>query len=777
MNQSRTSRLYLLLVLLTIGQIGNAQQFTQTIKGRITDAESRQPIVGATVLVLGMQSIKGATTDTKGYFKLSEVPVGRHSIKISSVGYDENLIQELVVGSGKEVELSIQLNESLQQLAEVNVKSQKEYGAALNEMASVSARSFSVEQAKRYAAAINDPARMALSFAGVASNSDDSNALIIRGNSPKGVLWRMEGVEIPNPNHFGEEGSTGGGISALSVNVLANSDFFTSAFPAEYGNATSGVFDLKLRKGNNEKREYAMQLGVMGLDVAAEGPLGKKGGASYLANYRYSTLAILSGLGINPAGDATPEFQDGAFKLHFPIKQKAMLSVWGMGGLSRQIRRRVLSTDAFHSDRGVLGLNYVHFINERTYTEVIASWAAFRTTYEYNRTDRIDWEKNNYTNQAYRLSGMIHHKINARHALRTGLIMSNLSYKLYDIDVLANTSRERINQRGYTQLWQAYGQWKYRVSPAFTLNLGTHLLGLRLNRSTSIEPRLGLRWQVAPRHALTGGVGIHSRTEAISMYLAQVRVSDTRTEAVNRQLKLMKSLHSVLGYEYRPAGTWRLQVEGYYQHHYQVPIGPTGTKSAFLRTESLLNLMDGYVTDSLVSDGKGRNYGVELTVERFLTRGVYLLATTSLYQAKYTARDGVERNSRFNGNFVQNVLAGKEWKVGRKQSNLLALNLRGLWAGGNRYIPIDLAASRKAGRTIRNYTAAYSEQLPAYFRLDTRISFTKNRKRSTSTVSIDVQNLTNRANFYQPLYDNATKSIRFDTQMGLIPILNWRLEF
>lgn len=754
-----------------------AQTYTQTIKGRIIDSESRQAVVGATVMVTSMQPAKGVTTDVEGYFRLSGVPVGRHSLRISSVGYDENVIQELVVGSGKEVELSIQLSESLRLLEEVKVKAQKEHGTPLNDMASVSARSFSVEQTKRYAAAINDPARMALSFAGVASNSDDSNALIIRGNSPKGVLWRMEGVEIPNPNHFAEEGATGGGISALSINVLSNSDFFTSAFPAEYGNATSGVFDLKMRKGNSEKREYAMQLGVMGLDVAAEGPIGRKKGASYLANYRYSTLAILEKLGFSPAGDATPLFQDGAFKLHFPIRQKATLSVWGMGGLSKQIRNRTLSTDAFHSDRGVVGLKYVHLINERTFAEFIASWAAFRSTYEYNRTDRVDWESQNYTNTALRFSALLHHKFNAQHSLRTGLIMSNLGYNLFDIDVFGNNRRVLIDQAGDTQLIQAYAQWKYRISNNLTLNAGAHLMRLRLNNNTSLEPRLGIRWQAKPQHAFTGGLGVHSRTEAISMYLAQVRVSDTRTEAINRNLKLMRSVHWVGGYEFRPNSAWRLQTELYFQQHTNVPIGPVATQNVFLQTESLLNLMEGYVADSLVSAGTGRNYGIELTVERFLTNVIYLLSTTSLYEAKYTPRDGLERDSRFNGNFVQNVLAGKEWKLGKKKSNVLAFNIRALWAGGNRYVPIDLPASIKAGRTIRNFKAAYTEQLPNYFRLDTRLSYTKNKKRSTSTVSLDIQNVSNRLNLYQPFYDNGSKTIRFDSQMGLIPVLNWRLEF
>lgn len=239
----------------------------------------------------------------------------------------------------------------------------------------------------------------------------------------------------------------------------------------------------------------------------------------------------------------------------------------------------------------------------------------------------------------------------------------------------------------------------------------------------------------------------------------------------------MKSAHFVLGYEFRPREDWRWQVEAYYQRHYDVAIGTPNAKTPFLRAESLLNLMDGYTTDSLVSDGTGRNYGADITIEKFLTQGFYFIFTNSFYQAKYTARDGVERNSRFNGKFVQNILLGKEWKMGKTKTNTLAVNVRSLWAGGNRYVPIDLAQSQKRNTTVRVYERSYEEQLPNYFRFDTRLSFTKNHRRTTSTVSLDIQNLFNRTNLYQPFYDSATKSLQFDTQLGLVPIINWRLEF
>lgn len=439
---------FLLLTICSFGFNLIAQPLTQTIKGKVVDIETRQPLIGANVTVVSTNPQKGSSTDTEGNFKITEIPVGRHALKITFLGYENGLVQELVVGTGKEIDLTIRLTESLQQLDAVTIKASTQQGTALNDMATVSARSFSVEQVKRYAAAINDPARMALTYAGVAGNSEQSNALIIRGNSPKGVLWRMEGVEIPNPNHFAEEGATGGGISALSVNVLSNSDFFTGAFPAEYGNATSGVFDLKLRKGNQDKREYAVQVGVMGADIAAEGPFSQKNKASYLVNYRYSSLELLKRIGIKIAGDATPDFQDAAFKLHVPVGKIGALSLWGMGGLSRQIQQRTTQNDAFHSNRAVVGLNYTHFITNKSFLDASLSWAASQQTYDASQLKRVYIREENFTNQAYRLSVQFNHKFNPQHSLRIGGIVSNLHFDLLDKTLDGTKTSIFLDQKG-----------------------------------------------------------------------------------------------------------------------------------------------------------------------------------------------------------------------------------------------------------------------------------------------------------------------------------------
>lgn len=752
-------------------------QPTQTVKGRVVDTESQQPVIGANVIVTSVTPILGGVTDTEGNFRIEKVPVGRHSFKITSIGYDDAFVQEINVGSGKEVELNIKLTESFKALNEVIVKAQKENGAPLNDMVSVSGRSFTVDQTKRFAASVNDPARMAMSFAGVAATDDGSNQLIIRGNSPKGMLWRMEGVEIPNPNHFAQEGASGGGISALSANVLGNSDFLTGAFPAEYGNATSGVFDLKLRKGNNEKREYAMQAGILGLDFAAEGPIGAKGGASYLANYRYSTLSVLNKIGVNLNGDASIDFQDGAFKVYIPYDDKVVVSVWGLGGISTSKVNDEDMNETFKSNRGMVGVNYLRYINSKSYMENIVSYSATSQTGDFYDKNIDATYQQKFVNQALRLSSLYNYKLNARNTVRLGVIINHLDFNLYDKDNEDGPYEINVDRKGNTQLFQAYAQWKSRLTPTVTVNAGLHGMLLALNNRYSIEPRVCVRWAVAPRSTVSFGAGLHSKTESISTYFAQVKVSDDKTDLLNKNLKLTKSAHLVAGYEFRPSASWRVLAETYYQHHYNIPIGPPNTTTPYLLHNSQLNEISGFVSDSLTSDGKGRSYGLELTVEKSLTAGIYLMSTTSLYQSKYTGRDGIERDSRFNGKYVQNLLAGKEWRVGKNKTNIFAANIKLLAAGGNRATPVDLEKSREKGRTERDWSRSYSEQLPAYFRTDLRVSYTKNKKRTTSTISLDIQNVTNRLNAFDRYYNKKEDRVKLITQTGMLPILNYRLEF
>jgi hypothetical protein len=326
-------RIALLFSLCVLSIFVQAQTLSQTIRGRVFDADSRRPIAEANLMVLGTNPIIATSSSADGTYRLSQVPVGRQNIRISLLGYEEKTLSNMLVVAGKEMVLEIELRESFKNLKDVVISSGANKSRVANDMALVSARGFSVEETKRYAGAINDPARMVASYAGVNSDGSGNNDIIVRGNNPRNIQWRLEGVEIPNPNHFASEGLTGGPINALNSQMLANSEFYTGAFNPQYGNALAGIFDMKLRTGNNEKREYSFSLGVLGTDITLEGPFKKGSQSSYLANYRYSTLSLLDQAGIVDF-NGVPKYQDGSFKLFFPTKNAGTFTVFGLAGRS-----------------------------------------------------------------------------------------------------------------------------------------------------------------------------------------------------------------------------------------------------------------------------------------------------------------------------------------------------------------------------------------------------------------------------------------------------------
>ena len=784
----------LILLITVLPALIYSQELTQTVKGKVTDMDTKTPLPGANFILLsGTNIVKGTSTDSDGNFKLEKVPVGRQNFKITFIGYEEVFLNEILVGSGREVVLNIEMKESVADLEEVTVFANQDRSEPLNQMASVSATQITVESTSRIAAGINDPGRTAQSFAGVSSADDEGNELVIRGNSPRGMLWRMEGIEIPNPNHFTNgEGGSGGGVSALSTQVLANSDFFTGAFPAEYGNALSGVFDLKLRNGNYEKNEYAFQLGVLGAQAALEGPLKKGSEASYLFNYRYSTLKLLSKVGIDiSGGDIIPEWQDLSYKFYIPTKKAGYFSVWGLGGISSAGSTVVQDTSkwVYRSDRyqdtedhqiGIAGIthNYL-FANSKTYIKTVA---AFSYTKDGVTVDSLDYdlkpsvyEDDNFTYNTFSVNSLINHKFNAKHVLMGGIIFHNRGYNL-DVMKLNDETRileRQIKSKGNTQVFESYLQWKYRLSEKIDINSGLHYTYLALNRDYSIEPRLGIRWDLNKQHRLNFGAGLHSKIEPISIYLAERELSDGSIVRPNEDLKITKAAHVVLGYNWNFTRDFRLKTEVYYQYLYDVPVDPNDTTN----TVSALNFSSGFTNEKLTNQGTGRNYGVELTLEKFFSNNWYMLTTASLFESKYTMPDGVERNTLFNSKYIFNVVGGKEFEVGKHKQNILGLNVRTMWRGGYRTTPLDLEASHAQNQEVRDYSRAFETKAPDYFRIDGGISFRKNKPTWSWIVSLDIQNVTSRLNVWDEYYSSETGKIEKSYMNGLIPILNYRIEF
>ena len=788
-------RFFLNALFLTLPMALLAQQ---TVRGTITDKDSKQAIPFANILLKDSNPPIGTTSDENGKFTLSDVPIGKQTLILSFLGYETFTLPNINVTAGKEVVLEINLVESFAALDEVVIVAEKRKEKTVNEFTSVSAGTLNPEQANLYAASLGDPARQVQNFAGVTGGGDDlNNEIVIRGNSPNTLLWRLEGVEVPNPNHFTR--LTGGSVSMLSANVLAKTDFFTSAFPAEYGNGIAGVFDLRFRKGNNQKRETTIDVGVLGLGFSTEGYFSKTSKASYLVNYRYSTLGFLEKLGLNLTDGFNPTFQDLNYNINLPTTKFGTFNMYGLLGKnasnSSETENEDIdenpSTDNFtnktKSDEStfITGLGHRVFIKDQTYLKTNMTYSsndAKQNDVLQNSgvVDPLDSELFDSKSEAFRLSSFINHKFNSKHTLRSGFTLSHLkekntlSFTDKNDDGTLSTSKDEIN--GTANVFQSYVQWKYRMTENFTLNSGLHFLHFGKTNSSAIEPRLGLNYKLNNVHSFSFGAGLHSRAEQLPLYLTK---DATNTNFLNTNLKLSKALHYVVGYNWRINKNTLFKAEAYYQHLFDIPIdnsGQTGYNAINAQSFDIFEIKG----TPLTNDGKGRNYGLEFTLERFLNKGFYYLSTLSLYDSKYKVGNGNYLNTRFNGNYVFNLLSGKEFAVGTTGNKTFGINAKFVLAGGQRFTGIDEAASI-AGQTEVYSTTPFTEKVKAYSRFDLGINYQWNKTKTTHNLSLNIQNITSRINTTELDYffDELTNRIvtTKSEQNGLIPVLKYSINF
>jgi len=777
-----------LLMLISLPSLLFAQNNTQNIRGVVTDKLSQTPLTGVVVQIASIQ--KSSSSDANGNFTLSNIPPDRYDISATFLGYKTITIPNVVVTSGKEVIIDIAMEESYKQIGEVLVKANNKEGT-VNKLATVSARTFSMEEVNRYAGGRSDPARLAANFAGVSAPDDSRNDIVIRGNSPVGVLWRIDGMNVTNPNHFASVGTTGGAVSALNTNLLKNSDFFTSAFPAEYGNATAGVFDLGFRNGNNKKSETTLQMGVItGLEASTEGPFSKKSDASYLIGYRYALAGVAQTLGVDIGTTATPSYQDLSFKINSGKSKFGKFSLFGIlatstieiaGGSSNTLYGNGNQVD-FASKIGIVGLNHIKQINAKSYISTTAGLnysSTDQTGYSYDRPTSTSFikEVNNVAKTSYNFSTSYNSKINARLFFKAGIqdeiIGLDLFYK--SKNMILDSYQQIWDYNSSTNFAQAFAHFKYSLTEKLNLNAGVHAQQFFLNNSTAIEPRLGLTYLVTNKSSFNFGYGLHSQMQPINVYFLQSTDANGTTVYNNKNLDFTKSHHVVLGYNIQPFNDWRIKSEVYYQSIYNVPV------TSFSSSYSMLNTGSTFKTDlqdSLVNSGTGENYGMELTLEKFFSKGYYGLFTSSIYSSKYVGSDGIERNSAFNGKYVFNILAGKEWKVGAQKRNKFSADIKFTNAGGRAYTPIDLTASNATGREQLS-TDAYSSYYDNYYRLDVKVGFVLNssKRKLSQSFSLDLQNVTDHDNVFSMSYDNRRQSLSTTYQLGFFPNVIYKLQF
>lgn len=757
-----------------------AQDYTQTVRGKIIDKQTQTELVGVNIIILNTDPIIGATTDLDGNFRMENVKVGRHSFQISMLGYNTITLSDIIVSSGKESMLNIEMEESVNMLGAVEITGSKKRETN-NRMAMLSARTFSVEETQRYADGNDDPSRMVTSYAGVVATGLTNNGIVVRGNAPKGLLWRLEGVEISSPNHFANMVTFGGGgLSAISSQVLSNSDFFTSAFPAEYGNALSGVFDLKMRTGNNEKREHTFSIGSNGIDIASEGPFKKGKKSTYLFNYRYSTLALLTPILPDEAGII--KFQDLSFKLNFPTKKYGTFTLWGLGALDNQLHKAEFDStqwvnkidkleSQFSLGLGALGLSNKLILGEKTYLHSIISATGNLTDFkEKEVNDGTLFDKHFILNNSLNLTytSILNHKFSAKHFNRTGVILTKSFYNV-DIsktDVLGDPLLQFAEENGASNLLKFHTQSKYKLTENFILNAGLYSQFFTLNNNYTIEPRIGLKYRLNSLQTIGIAYGSHSQLEMISYYLAK-----QGNLQPNKDLDFSKAHHVVFSYERALSEYTRIIIEPYYQYLYDIPV----IENSYF---SLQNLeANWFINDNLVNNGTGKNIGIDLTIEQFLRNGFYYLLTSSLFDSKYTGGDGIERNTRFNKNYIINILGGKEWKVGKNDNNILSINAKVSISGGDKIHPIDEDLSYQFQDIIFDYSRAFENKKSDAYILSYSVNYRRNKEKHSSFWSFHMINALMQKEFVGYNFDKQTQEIVKEEAPYFIPSISYKIEF
>lgn len=791
------------------------QDLTQTIRGKVVDKESQFPLIGVTITVKTPDGqVLGNTTDEEGNYRVERVPLGRQTVTFSYIGYQEILLDNIIVTSAKEMILNLSMEESAVEMDAVEVYAQRN-GEVINEMATVSVREFSVDETNRFAGSRGEPARMASNFAGVQGADDSRNDIIVRGNSPSGVLWRLDGINIPNPNHFSIPGTGGGSVTILNNKFLANSDFFTGAFPAQYGNGIAGVFDLRMRNGNNQKHEFSGQLGFLGTELMAEGPLGK-GGASYLTTFRYSTLALFSFMSINVGTDAVPKYYDGSFRLNFPLKKGGNFALWGIGGDS-QINIELSKTQTepdtttliygsndrdqyFSTSMYTVGATYTQPLDQNTFIKAGLAYSRSKAHANHNYIFRhvesgvfvYDSLPNilDYTFDEGKISGYFafNKKINKKLTLRAGINIDifNLNYVDSARTVTPATDSTAAMLSGWQTRWnssdspflvQPYVQFKYRASERLTITGGLTSLYYSINdlSFSPIEPRLGISYDLENGQKLSLGTGLHSQTQSNYLYYYGRPNGDAPTMYNKDAIGLTKSFHVVAGYEKSLKGNMRLKTETYFQYLYDIPV------NNFSSSYSLVNSGSGFsrlFPDSLTNGGLGRNYGLEITLEKYFSKSYYYLVTASLFDAKYQGSDGIWRNTTFNGRYALNALVAKEFPL--KNGSAVNIGAKATTVGGRWYGPVDETASAQQLEVIYEDATVNTQQFRPYFRLDAKISYLWNRPKVSHELAIDLVNVLNIKNILTLTYapDAADGNpIREEYQLGFLPLFYYKIEF
>lgn len=798
----KTNKNLILATILTICGVVNIQ--AQTVRGTVTDAISGEKLIGATVKVV--ETGTGSVVDLDGNFRIDIPKSGRYTLETSYVGYEPNVMKEVLVAGVKEVVIDIQLRENNTELTEVVVRPRVNKEATVNPAVLTGGVMLSMEEASRFAGGYNDPARLVMSFAGISGEADGSG-LSIHGNAPERMQYRIEGVEVFTPNHFNDTWNAGYGlVSALNSNVIGNSDFFTSTFNANYNNALSGVFDVKMRTGNNAKHENILQIGTVSEELTLEGPISRKSNSSYIVNYRYGFTSLVDKLNLIDTDGAHVDFQDFSAKLMFPTKRAGTFSLFGLGFYDTTWDERVKledthsAYDASDNDAKLaqllVGVSHkIHLGNKWTWrTTAVYNMQHLKNDIYYYGLERsaegfisqpLAYEEperkylfsiQKVNEDRLLFNTELSKQVTDRWLIQLGGEYShrffNLAYKSVDqLYAPVSTMHEYTKMKDDTGLANIFCQNLVRVSNYFSLSAGIAGNYFLLSKDFSVEPRASLKWDPDEKNSFSMGYGLHSMIEKLDAYFYR----NADGNLANKDLGLTKAHHLHATYVHKLNSNLTLRMNAYYEYGFDTPVGIDGS------TYCVTNRYFFYTDEPLVSKGNTRNYGGDITLEHYMNRGFFGQTNFSLYKSQYRGVDKVWRNQLYDRGFMFKILGGKEWMIGK---NMLNVSVKYSIQGGLRYTPIDVEQMRAniaAGiiddNPIYKDNEAFSQRFDPSGIVDLTISYKINRRHVSHTFAFEGLNILQTETPLYQRFDLGTLDVRTDKSGLSLPNIFYRLDF
>lgn len=742
----------LLLLLLGLLTTVSAQP-THRIKGTVIDKASRQPLEFINVLVLGLG--RGGVTDAEGHFNIGEVPPGIYRLQASAVGYKTILTPEYIV-STKDLTIQIETEENLTELEGVTVTASP---FRRDPESPVGLRIIGLQEIEKSPGANRDISRIVQSYPGVAfSPAGYRNDLIVRGGSPSENRFYLDGVEIPNINHFSTQGASGGPVGIINADLIREVNFYTGAFPTDRGNAMSSVLDFKLRDGDMERNSLKATLGASEVSLASNGHIGKK--TSYLVSVRQSYLQFLFDMLGLPF---LPTFTDAQFKLKTRFNANNELTILGLGGIDNMKLNTKLD-----GEKAEYILSYLPKIQQETFTlgAVYRHYAGIHVqsvvvshSYLNNRnTKYLNNDESSADNLSLKLRSVEQEtKFRIENTSTFGNWKINFGANL-DYSQYTNTTFQRVYiDEGRTFDYHTYlGMWRWgifgTINYATTDERFTASLGVRTDANNfssgmkgmgdQLSPRLSLSYRLTDGLYLSGNAGLYYQLPPYT----GLGFKDNNGAWVNKYLRYMSVSQESLGLSWHPGNTFELSAEVFYKQYDKIPFSiadgiPLACKG---------NDYGVIGNEALSSTAQGRAYGIEILMKWLIAKKLNLASSFTLFKSEYRNNKQSEYiASAWDNRYIFNMSGTynfpHNWSLGMKISCI----------GGAPYTPYDVEKSslvtawNAQGRPYYDYTKYNTGRLPAFGQLDVRVDKTFYLKRCMLGFYIDLQNVTN-SKFKQP---------------------------